>query len=237
MRYGRPTVVSEPRLYNPGDEFRTKDFGNRESFLMPAHDAIWTDPVSGDSPETVPGVMRLRVRGSQDAVNREVSPPAKIKVPHKPEEAIAWLIGDDGTSGQIGSAPRFVRELSPSDAINPEYDEQIIKQARELYLVGRIRAAEANTAKHEARNAENKLRGIPSTPPSPLVKRDYELLAQTKVDMGVQCPKCGEGYRDLAGVKGHIDTIHAVDREALYAQAGITTKNKGGRPRKAVVAA
>jgi hypothetical protein len=240
MRFGRQTFVSEPRLYNPGDEFRTKEYGNRESFLIPASDGIWADPVTGEKPESVPGVMRLRPRGYQDAVNREVTPPAKIRVAHKAEEVLAWLIGDDGQSGQIGGQPRFVRELSPSDAINAEYDATVIEKARQEYLVGRVRTAEAAVARHEAQNSERAARGISKIPPSGLTKREYEFLATLKKDAGVQCPKCGENFRDLSAAKGHIDAIHPADTEALYSQAGIkveAAKRKYTKKSKAEAAA
>lgn len=239
MRFGRQSVLPEARLYNPGDSFRTKDYGNRESFLVPAFDEVWRDPVTGESPETVPGVMRLRPRGYQDAVNREVNPPTPIRVPHKPEEVLAWLIGDDGVSGQIGAAPRFVRELSPSDELDPEADAAVIAQARKDYLVGRVQAAEAAVAKHEAANSDRKSKGIPIVPPSGLVKREYALLAGLRESKGVQCGKCGEGATDLAGLKGHIDTTHPDQKESLYAEAGIKVAEapRRGRPRKAVAAA
>jgi hypothetical protein len=239
MRFGRQSSTPEARLYNPGESFRTKDYGNRESFLLPAHDEVWRDPKTGDQPETLPGVMRLLPRAYQDAINREVMPPAPIRVQHKTEEVLAWLIGDDGKSGQVGGEPRFVRELSPSDAIDEEYDARVIAAARREYLVGRVRAAESSVARHEAANADRKVKGIPIQPPTGLVKKDYELLASQLIQKGVACPKCGENHQNLDALKPHIDMFHPKDIDALYAEAGIVTTPapRRGRPRKAVAAA
>jgi hypothetical protein len=240
MRFGRQSSTPEARIYNPGDEFRTKDYGNRESFLMPAFDAIWSDPQTGDQPESVPGVMRLRPKGYQDAVNREVSPPTPVRVAHKTEDVLAWLLGDDGKSGQIGSEPRFCRELSPSDDIDAEADAAVIAEARRAYLVGRVRTAENAVARHEGANAERKAKGIGVVPPSGQTKKEYEFLARLQHDKGVQCPKCGESYSNIAALKPHIDTIHGAEKDTLYSEAGIVTETpapRRGRPKKAVVAA
>jgi hypothetical protein len=238
MRFGRQLVTPEARIYNPGDEFRTDEFGNRESFLMPAHDKVWTDPHTREMPESIPGVMRLRPRGHQDAVNREIQPPVPIKVQHKTEEVLAWLLGDDGISGKAGGAPRFLRELSPSDQIDAEADARVIEEARRLYLAGRITTAEMNVRRHEARNAENRTKNLPAIPPSALVKKDYELLASLRESKGSQCPQCGEGYADVPDLKTHIDRLHPDDKNALYTQAGIkAAETKRKYQRKAVAAA